>query len=201
MKATDKLTDAARAYDRATDMQSRMPLKKYREEKTVAVQAGDRGAVSISGDDLDLHRDVMDRIGEDSSLLKEQKSADMQREMDEIAGHKMAPHNFDPPRPEGYIHGTHAELRLLVEEPRVPVGVTRNPCPENCDPGIQRLAASVQEDIVVRSPEGTTLYRSDGKVIPDPKPEQFTGVNSRWPGALWGAGGGAAAAGASAGGP
>ena len=118
-----------------------------------------------------------------------------------IAGHKMAPHNFDPPRPEGYIHGTHAELRLLVDDPRVPVGVTRNPCPENCDPGIQRLAASVQEDIVVRSPEGTTLYRGDGKVIPDPKPEPFTGVNSRWPGALWGAGGGAVAAGASAGGP
>jgi hypothetical protein len=201
MKATDKLTDATRAYDRAVDMQSRMHLKQYRDEKTVAVHAGDDGAVSISGDDLELHRKVMDRMGEDSSLLKQQKSADMQREMDEIAGHKMAPHNFDPPRPEGYIHGTHAELRLLVEEPRVPVGVTRNPCPENCDPGIQRLAASVQEDIVVRSPEGTTLYRGDGKVIPDPKPEQFTGVNSRWPGALWGAGGGAAAAGASAGGP
>jgi hypothetical protein len=201
MKATDKLTDATRAYDRAADMQSRMHLKQYRTDKTVAAHAGDDGAVSISGDDIELHRKVMDRMGEDPSLLKEQKSADMAREMDEIAGHKMAPHNFDPPKPEGFIHGTHAELRLLVDDPRVPVGVTRNPCPENCDPGIQRLAAAVQEDIVVRSPDGTTLYRGDGKVIPDPKPEQFGGVNSRWPGALWGAGGGAAAAGASAGGP
>jgi hypothetical protein len=201
MKATDKLSDAARAYDRATDMQSRMPLKNYREDKTVAAQAGDRGGISISGEDFPLHRKVLERIDEDPSLLKEQKSADMQRTMDEVAGHRMAPHNFDPPRPEGYIHGTHAELRLLVDEPRVPVGVTRNPCPENCDPGIQRLAASVQEDIVVQSPRGATLYRADGKVIPDPTPEQFTGVNSRWPGALWGAGGGAAAAGASAGGP
>ena len=201
MKATDKLTDATRAYDRAVDMQSRMPLKKYREEKTVAAQAGDDGAVSISGDDIGLHRKVMDRIGEDPSLLKEQTSAQMGREMDEVAGHTMAPHNFDPPKPDGYIHGTHAELRLLVDDPKVPVGVTRNPCVENCDPGIQRLAASVKEDIVVRSPEGATLYRGDGKVIPDPRPEQFSGVNSRWPGALWGAGGGAVAAGASAGGP
>ena len=200
MKATDRLTDAARAYDRAVDMQSRMPLKRYVEEKTVAVQAGDRGAISISGEDFRLHRKVMDRIDEDPSLLKEQTSAQMQRSLEEVAGHKMAPHNFDPPRPEGYIHGTHAELRLLIDEPNVPVGVTRNPCPENCDPGIQRLAASIKEDIVVRSPEGTTLYRGDGKVISDPKPEQFTGVNSRWPGAVWGAGGGAAA-GASAGGP
>jgi hypothetical protein len=201
MKATDKLTDATRAFDRAADMQSRMPLKKYRVEKTVSVQAGDRGAISISGEDFGLHRKVLDRIGEDPSLLKEQTSAQMRRSMDDVAGHKMVPHNFDPPRPAGYIHGTHAELRLLIDEPKVPVGVTRNPCAENCDPGIQRLAAGVHEDVVVRSPEGTTLYRADGKVIPDPKPEQFTGVNSRWPGALWGVGGGTVAAGASAGGP
>ena len=199
-KATDKLADAQRAYDRAVDMQSRMPLKKYREEKTVAVQAGDRGAISISGEDLGLHRKVLERIDEDPSLLKEQTSSQMRRSLDEVAGHKMAPHNFDPPRPEGYIHGTHAELRVLIDEPKVPVGVTRNPCLENCDPGIQRLAASIKEDVVVRSPEGTTLYRGDGKVIHDPKPEQFSGVNSRWPGALWGVGGGVAA-GASNGGP
>ena len=199
-KATDKLADAQRAYDRAVDMQSRMPLKKYREEKTVAVQAGDRGAISISGEDLGLHRKVLERIDEDPSLLKEQTSSQMRRSLDEVAGHRMAPHNFDPPRPEGYIHGTHAELRVLIDEPKVPVGVTRNPCLENCDPGIQRLAASIKEDVVVRSPEGTTLYRGDGKVIHDPKPEQFSGVNSRWPGALWGVGGGVAA-GASNGGP
>ena len=199
--ATDKLADAARAYDRAADMQSRMPLKKYREEKTVAVQPGDRGAISISGEDFGLHRRVLERIDENPSLLKEQTSDEMGRLMDDVAGHRMAPHNFDPPRPEGYIHGTHAELRLLIDEPKVPVGVTRNPCPENCDPGIQNLAASLKQDIVVHSPDGPTLYRGDGKVIPDPSPEQFSGVNSRWPGALWGAGGGAAAAGASAGGP
>ena len=43
--------------------------------------------------------------------------------------------------------------------------------------------------------------QQDPAVILDPSPEKFSGVNSRWPGALWGAGGGAAAAGASAGGP
>jgi hypothetical protein len=42
------------------------------------------------------------------------------------------------------------------------------------------------------------LYRKDGEVIPDPKPEQFSGVNSRWPGVLWGAAGGGAAVAASA---
>ena len=68
----------------------------------------------------------------------------------------------------GGYHGTHAELRLLIDEPKVPVGVTRNRCPENCDPRIQRLAASVKEDIVVHSPDGPTLYRADGKVVPDP---------------------------------
>jgi hypothetical protein len=201
VRATDKLSDAARAYDRASDIQRRMPLKNYRQEKTVAAQAGDRGAISISGEQLGQHRKVLERIDEDPSLLKQQTSEQMGRSMDEVAGHRMAPHNFDPPRPEGYIHGTHAELRLLIDEPKVPVGVTRNPCPENCDPGIQNLAASLKQDIVVQSPDGPTLYRGDGKVIPDPKPEQFTGVNSRWPGALWGAAGGGAGVATSAAGP
>jgi hypothetical protein len=201
VKATDKLSDAASAYNRASDMQSRMPLKKYREEKTVAAQAGDDGAISISGEDFPLHRKQLERIGEDPSLLKEQRSDEMRRLMDDAAGHEMAPHNFDPPNPTGYIHGTHAELRLLIDEPKVPVGVTRNPCAENCDPGIQRLAANIKEDIVVQSPRGPTLYRSDGEVIPNPSPEDFTGVNSRWPGALWGAAGGGASVAGSASAP
>jgi hypothetical protein len=80
----------------------------------------------------------------------------------------------------------------------VPIGVTKEPCIANCDPGIQRLAFKVKEDIVVQSPDGPVLYRKDGEVIPDPKPEQFSGVNSRWPGVLWGAAGGGAAVAASA---
>jgi hypothetical protein len=83
----------------------------------------------------------------------------------------------------------------------VPVGVTRHPCPENCDPGIQNLASSVKQDILVHSPDGPTLYRGDGTVIPNPSPKDFSGVNSRWPGALWGAGGGTAGLAASGAGP
>ncbi len=44
---------------------------------------------------------------------------------------------------------------------------------------------------MVHSPDGPTLYRADGEVVPDPSPKDFSGGNSRWPGALWGAGGGA----------
>ena len=191
-KAVDKLADAERAFNRATDMQSNMHLKRYRDNKTVAVQPGDDGGISISGDGFPEHRSVLERLGEDPARLREQPSAEMQRRMEDIAGHKMPPHNFDAPNPEGFYHGTHAELRLLIEEPKIPVGVTRNPCPESCDPGIQRLAASVHEDIVVHSPQGATLYKADGAVVPNPTPKDFSGVNSRWPGALWGAAGGGA---------
>jgi hypothetical protein len=202
VKATDKLADASRAFDRAGDLQSRMPTKALREEKTFAAQAGDRGGISISGEQFSAQQRALERIGEDPDLLKQQSSAEMRQRMSDVAGHRTPGHGLDiPPRAEGWYHGTHAELRLLIDEPKVPVGVTRNPCPENCDPGIQRLAASLKEDIVVQSPDGPTLYRGDGKVIPDPKPEQFSGVNSHWPGVLWGAGGATAGAGTSAAGP
>jgi hypothetical protein len=201
MKATDKLTDAARAYDRASDVQRRMPTQRYRDDRTFAAQPGDDGGISISGDTMGLHEQMLRRVGEDPDLLKRQTSEEM-REAMRGHGHETPKHGLDiPPRPAGWYNGTHAELRLLIDDPKVPVGVTRHPCPENCDPGIQRLAASVKEDIVVHSPEGPTLYRRDGEVIPNPKPEQFSGVNSRWPGALWGAGGGGAALATSPSGP
>jgi len=201
-KAIDKLSDAQRAYDRASDMQGKMPTKEFRNDKTFAAQGGDGGGVSISGESFAQQQKMLERIGVDPDLLKTQSSAEMREAMQRAAGHETPRHGLDiPPRPDGWYHGTHAELRLLVEEPKVPVGVTRNPCPENCDPGIQRLAASVREDIVVQSPDGPTLYRADGKVIPDPSPEQFSGANSRWPGALWGGAGAGASTATGAGGP
>jgi hypothetical protein len=202
VKATDKLSDASRAFDRASDLQNRMPLKDFREKKTVAAQAGDRGGISISGEQFPAQERVLERMGEDPGLLKRQSSEEMRTRMLDEAGHVTPRDRLDiPPRPDGWYNGTHAELRLLIDDPKVPVGVTRNPCPENCDPGIQNLAASLKQDIVVHSPDGPTLYRGDGEVIRHPDPEQFSGVNSRWPGALWGAGGGAAATGMSAAGP
>ena len=195
VKATDKLSDAASAYNRASDMQNRMPTQAYRDDKTFAAQPGDKGGISISGEKFTEQERMLERIGEDPDLLKRQDSAEMRERMLDTAGHRTPGHGLDiPPRPEGWYNGTHAELRLLVDEPKVPVGVTRNPCLENCDPGIQRLAASVKEDIVVQAPDGPTLYRADGEIIRDPSPKDFTGVNSRWPGALWGAAGGGAAA-------
>lgn len=202
MKATDKLSEASQAYNRATDIQGKMPRRDWREDKTFAAQAGDDGGISISGEQFPDQRTMLDRVGEDSGLLKEQDSAEMRQRMKDVAGHDTPRHGLDiPPRPAGWYNGTHAELRLLIDEPSVPVGVTKNPCGANCDPGIQRLAASVKEDIVVQSPDGATLYRADGEVIRNPKPEQFSGVNSRWPGALWGAAGGGAGLAASASGP
>ena len=190
LKATDKLGDAARAYDRAADIQKRMPTQRYRDDKTIAAQPGDRGGISISGETMDQHERLLRRIGEDPDLLKRQSSEEMRDGMLREAGHETPRSGLDiPPRPHGWYNGTHAELRLLIDDPKVPVGVTRNPCAANCDPGIQRLAASVKEDIVVHSPDGPTLYRGDGAVIRNPSPEEFTGVNSRWPGVLWGGAG------------
>jgi type II secretory pathway pseudopilin PulG len=203
MKATDKLTDATRAYDRATDIQRRMPTQRYRDDRTIAAQPGDDGGISISGDTLDLHEKMLQRAGEDPALLSRQTSDEMRDTMRRMADHETPRHGLDiPPRPDGWYNGTHAELRLLSEQPKIPVGVTKNPCAANCDPAIQRLAAKLEEDIVVQSPRGTTLYRgSDGAVIPDPSPKDFSGVNSRWPGVLWGAGGGGASLAASGAGP
>ena len=200
-KATDKLSDAARAYDRASEIQRKMPTKEFRKDKTFAAQPGDRDPLSISGEQFGKQEEMLRRAGEDPDLLKRQTSEQMREAMERTAGHQTAPHVFDKANPSGWYHGTHAELRLLIDDPKVPVGVTRNPCPENCDPGIQRLAASVKEDIVVHSPEGPTLYRADGEVVPDPSPKDFSGANSRWPGALWGAGGGGAGLATSGAGP
>ena len=148
-------------------MKSAMPRKVYREDKTFAAQPGDGSGVSISGETFAEQRKMLERIGVDPDLLKQQDSAAMRETMERMAGHETPRHGLDiPPRPDGWYNGTHAELRLLVDEPNVPVGVTKHPCPENCDPGIQRLAAGVKEDIVVQSPEGPTLYRADGEVDP-----------------------------------
>jgi hypothetical protein len=192
-RATEKLADAERAFSRATELQSKMPTKEFRDSKTLAAQAGDRGGVSISGENVAKQKVMLERAGGDPDLLKTQSSAEMRDGM-RAAGHDTPSHPFDAPNPSGWYYGTHAELKLLLDEPDVPVGVTRPPCPENCDPGIQRLAQNVEQDIVVRSPEGPTLYRSDGTVVPNPSPKDFTGANSRWPGVLWGAGGAGAGA-------
>src|SRR5918992_1012862 len=66
--ATDKLADAARAYDRAADVQRRMPLKDFREDKTIAAQPGDRGGISISGEQFPAQERVLERIGGDPAL-------------------------------------------------------------------------------------------------------------------------------------
>lgn len=192
-KAVDKLADAERAFDRATDMQSRMPTREFREGKTFATQPGDDGAISISGEQFGKQETMLRRIGEDPDLLKRQTSEEVRDAMGE-AGHTMPGHRLDGAQrqPSGWYYGTHAELRPLIDEPKIPVGVSRNPCGPSCDPGIQRLAASVKEDIVVHSPDGPTLYRLDGEVIRNPLPRDFTGVNSRWPGVLWGTAGGGA---------
>jgi hypothetical protein len=201
VRATDKLADAERAFNRATDIQAKMPTRDFRLDKTIAAQPGDRGGISISGEIFPEQRRMLDRVGEDSSLLKTQSSAEMRDGMQRVAKHETPPHPFDAPNPDGWYYGVHAELRLLLDDPKVPVGVTRPPCPQNCDPGIQSLAKNLEQDIVVRSPQGPTLYRGDGTVISNPSPKDFSGVNSRWPGVLWGAGGGAAGLAVSGGGP
>jgi hypothetical protein len=200
MKATDKLTEASQAYNRASDIKSSFPTKEFNTKKTTAAQAGDRGGISISGENFPEQRTMVDRIGEDPSLLKTQTSEQIRETMFKKAGHETPGNGIDAlqGKPRGWYYGGHAELRLLSDEPSVPIGVTKEPCIANCDPGIQRLAFKVKEDIVVQSPDGPVLYRKDGEVIPDPKPEQFSGVNSRWPGVLWGAAGGGAAVAASA---
>jgi hypothetical protein len=201
-QATSKLATAERAFNRATDLKTSFPTREFNLKKTVAAQAGDRGGISISGENFAEQGRMLDRVGADSSLLRTQDSVHMRQALDDV-GHTMPGHRLDRihGEPQGWFYGTHAELRLLLDDPKVPVGVTKAPCGPSCDPGIQALASKVKEDILVHSPDGPTLYRRDGTVIPNPSPKEFSGVNSRWPGALWGAGGGAAGLGVSASGP
>jgi hypothetical protein len=202
-RAADKLSEAQRAFDRATEIQGKMPTVEYRVDKTFSAQAGDKGKISISGELFDEQARMLDRVGEDSSLLKTQSWEQMRDGMKETADHTMPRSPLDRAnnKPSGWYYSVHAELRHLLDEPQVPVGVTKAPCTPSCDPGIQRLAVNVKQDIVVQSPDGATLYRRDGEVIPNAEPKDFSGVNSRWPGALWGVGGGAAGTGASAANP
>jgi hypothetical protein len=114
----------------------------------------------------------------------------------------MPSHPWDRNQFDGYYYSTHSEIRLLIDDPKTPVGVTKTPCTQSCDPGISRLADELNQDILVHSDEGPVVYRGKyGAAIPIKSPSDYPGVNSKWPGLLWGAGGGTAAAGASAGGP
>jgi hypothetical protein len=187
-KAADKITEAEAAYSRASRIQRAMPTRDYRVKKTIATHAGDRGTISISGDDLAAHQDMLKRIGVDPDLHTNMTSADVQAAMNK-ADFPLGPHNFDGDKGTGFIYGTHAEMPLVIEHPKLPVGVTRPPCPPSCDPSIQHLATGHQ-DVVVGHSDGVSLYRRDGQTIPNPGPEDFTGVNSKWPGAFAGLGAG-----------
>jgi hypothetical protein len=200
-RSTSKLAEAERAFNRAADIKAGLPTKRFRDQKTVAAHAGDDGAISISGDSVAQQRRMLERSGVDPDLLKTQSADEVRAGMKSAAGHDMPRHPFDASRGEGYYYSTHAEIKLLLDEPTKPVGVTLRPCPESCDPGIQSLAAKLKEDIVVHSPDGPTLYKGDGIVVLNPQPKDFSGVNSRWPGVLWGAGGGGAGLATSPAGP
>jgi hypothetical protein len=196
LRATEKLTEAEQAFSRASRIQKAMPTVGYREKKTIAAQAGDHGQISISGDDLAKHEKMLTRVGEDPALLNRHTSAEIQQELHD-RGFDLQAHPFDKDKGEGFYYGTHAEVPIVLEDPGTPVGVTRMPCTPSCDPALQHLATG-HEDILVHHPGGATLYRMDGATIPNPRPDQFTGVNSRWPGALSGAGGAAFGLGAPA---
>ena len=121
--------------------------------------------------------------------------------MKRAAGHDMPPTGWTATRQRG----------LLLQHPRRGPAAARRPdgarwrdhaaLPRGCDPGIQSLAHNLKQDIVVQSPDGATLYKGDGSVVPNASPKDFSGVNSRWPGALWGAGGGTAGLATSPAGP
>jgi hypothetical protein len=199
-RSTSKLADAERAFTRAAEVQSKMPVKRFRVDKTFAAHAGDDGRISISGEDFAKQQKLLERTGQDPSLLDTRSADEVGRRMQDITGRPMREYSLDAAngRPSGWYYSTHAELRLLLHDPKLPVGVTRAPCVESCDPGIQAMAHKLHQDIVVQSsPDGATLYKADGTVVAHAHPKDFSGVNSRWPGVLWGAGG--ATAGASAG--
>src|SRR5262245_49464888 len=58
-KAVDKLSDAARAYDRASEIQRKMPTKEFRKDKTFAAQPGDRDPLSISGEQFGKQEEML----------------------------------------------------------------------------------------------------------------------------------------------
>ena len=62
-------------------------------------------------------------------------------------------------------------MPLVIEHPKLPVGVTRPPCTPACDPGIRHLATG-HHDIVVGHRDGVALYTKGGDVIDGPTPEQ-----------------------------
>ena len=89
--------------------------------------------------------------------------------MKDTAGHDMPSHPWDRNQFDGYYYSTHAEIRLLIDDPKTPVGVTKTPCTQSCDPGISSgsRTSSTRTSWSTRT-RARSLYRGkDGEVDPD----------------------------------
>jgi hypothetical protein len=193
-KATAKLAEGQAAVARAERIKASMPTDEYARKKTIATQAGDDGLISISGEKVDRHRAMLVRVGEDPDLLVATPAADVKAAAADY-GHDMPTDFRDRSMGgPGMYNAAHAELKILHEEAKRPLGITQEPCGKSCHPAIAKLAQDRGHDILVVHPDGAILYPAKGLPIPDPTPEQFTGVNSRRPGISAGLAGGAVAA-------
>ena len=175
----------ARLRPRDRHPEPSMPTQRYRDEKTVAAQRRRRRRRSRSA--ASLHgAGAGARAGWASTPICSRATP----ARDVASGMKSTPATTCRPpvgphaAPTGYYYGTHAELRLLIDEPKVPVGVTRHPCTQNCDPGIQRSprAQGGHRGPLARGPDAVPRRRR-GRSRPS-RPSDFTGVNSRGRGAV-----------------
>jgi hypothetical protein len=193
-RATDRLAEGSEALSRAQRIKAAIPTREYK-PKTFAAHAGDDGRISISGQVYDSQQKALARhAGEDPSLLETPKPDDIRKIMDD-AGRPLEYHPRDKLNnwPDGTYNATHAEMKLVLRDPDRPVGVTKIPCDESCDPSLQHLAQNhFKQDILVTHPGGARLYTEGGGIVPNATPFDFTGINSRWPGLLSGTGAGAA---------
>ena len=152
--------------------------------------------ISISGERVGRSTggDAPARLGEDPDLPRGSRHRrQMQRaRWSDIAGHKTAPHDCDQAEARGLVP-RHARGAAPADRGSEDAGRrdAQSVSRRAAIPGIQRLAASVNEDIVVHSPRGRDAVQAPtARSCPIPTPKDFSGDEQPLArGALWGAGG------------
>ena len=146
-----KVAESQAAFDRANAAYDSLPQSKS--EKTVASD----GIKTVSG--WSPHRvSKKFRTGEGVTDVPSDKVLKYGKN---DLGHEFNTNSSIDHGVEGQASASHAEKQMMTDNPKDPIGVSRDMCP-NCKSMAQKHASHIGEDYVVTDPEGTYIFEPGG---------------------------------------